>query len=138
MNSCANAALQASSTNLRLSSSGLCSISVPASPYATFWKTVPLNNVGSYHGVNQAIDILESADLTCWTSRTLVRSHCTLRSRISWPSRVMLPEVGVYHRSTSPTMVLLPEPLVPTSAVVLLAGMDRVKSERTGTVGRDG
>lgn len=35
-------------------------------------------------------------------------------------------------------MVLFPEPLAPTRAVVLLAGIDRVKSFRTGMPGREG
>lgn len=68
----------------------------------------------------------------------LDRNHWILRSSIEIPSRVMRPPVRVYHRSTKPTIVLFPEPLAPTSAVFLFAGIDREKSFRTVMSGRVG
>lgn len=50
---------------------------------------------------------------------------------------VMQPEVGSYQRSNRPIMVLLPQPLAPTRAVVFPAGMDRLKSRSTSVAGRE-
>ncbi len=48
------------------------------------------------------------------------------------------PDEGAYHLSSRPTTVLFPLPLAPTNAVVLPAGMEMLKSRRTGAPGREG
>ena len=48
------------------------------------------------------------------------------------------PEEGTYHLSSRPTTVLLPLPLAPTNAVVLPAGIERLKSRSTEAPGREG
>jgi len=54
------------------------------------------------------------------------------------PLSMILPDEGMYHLSSSPTIVLFPLPLAPTKAVVLPAGIERLKSRRTDTPRRDG
>ena len=68
----------------------------------------------------------------------LVRSHWRFKSSRRCPSSVMVPAEMAYQRSSMPKMVLLPEPLAPTSAVVLSDGMSRSRPCSTGTPGRDG
>lgn len=75
---------------------------------------------------------------TCWTSLMLLLSHSVLHSAMSSPSRVILPEEGLYHLSSRATSVLLPHPLAPTIAVVLPAGIESFKSDKTGNVEREG
>lgn len=75
---------------------------------------------------------------TCCTMRILDRSHRMFNSLISMPSRSIFPLDGSYHLSSKPVTVLLPEPLLPMSAVVLLAGIKRSRFLRTGTCGREG
>lgn len=133
----AYADLHASRTSTRFSLSATSSIEDPASPNTTFSKIVPLNSVGSLPG-QPIFWTVRRRKPTCCTRRMFVRSHWMLRSLVSCPSRVIRPPVGEYHLSSSPTMVLFPEPLAPTSAVVLFAGMDKSRPWRTSTVGLEG
>ena len=68
----------------------------------------------------------------------LLLSHWVLYVDISMSSSMIAPDEGTYHRLRSPTIVLFPLPLAPTSAVVLPAGTEIVKSRSTGALGRDG
>jgi hypothetical protein len=47
------------------------------------------------------------------------------------PSNVIVPDDWSYQRSKSATMVLFPEPLAPTRAVVFPAGIERESLLRT-------
>lgn len=55
-----------------------------------------------------------------------------------WPSSVMEPAVWSYHRSRRATHVDFPDPLAPTRAVVLPAGMESESPLRTWLSGREG
>lgn len=74
---------------------------------------------------------------SCWTSCICVRSQLTFRFLVSIPSSNILPVAESYQRSRSPTIVLFPEPLAPTSAVVFPSGALKVKPFRTYASGRD-
>lgn len=76
--------------------------------------------------------------LTCSTSRMLFLSHLMLRFRISTPSKVIEPLSTEYHLSMRPKMVLFPDPLAPTRAVVFFAGMFRLRPVKTAAFRRVG
>lgn len=68
----------------------------------------------------------------------LFLSHLMLSSRKSTPSSVIDPLSTLYHLSMRPTMVLFPDPLAPTKAVVFFGGMLRSSPAKTGTFCRVG
>lgn len=51
--------------------------------------------------------------LTCWTNRTFLRSQFRFSFSMGRPSSLMLPDLGLYHRSINPIIVLFPEPDCP-------------------------
>mmetsp|Transcript_26370 Transcript_26370/g.84820 ORF Transcript_26370/g.84820 Transcript_26370/m.84820 type:complete len:473 (+) Transcript_26370:3-1421(+) len=75
---------------------------------------------------------------SCATSATCFRHHEPSMLARGTPSRVMLPRVGSYHRSSSPMTVDLPEPEGPQSATTLPGSMRRLTPSRTSASGRAG
>ena len=67
---------------------------------------------------------LENSVVSSKATATMVRSSSTLKSRRSTPSIVIAPAVTSYSRGTSWSSVLLPLPVMPTSAMVS-PGADR-------------
>jgi hypothetical protein len=92
MNSCALAACAAASTSCRVA---------PGLPYAMLSATL----MGKRNG-------------SCSTSETCPRRLFSVTSRTSMPSISTRPCQGSKKRGTSPTSVLLPAPVAPTSASV--------------------
>jgi hypothetical protein len=153
MNSSANASLQASSTKALFVISSSCSHCVPTRPYPTLLNIVSLKRNGSCCTKPIcALRNLRSISCKLWPPRLIeplrgIRSlgspqssgSCTLSDKL-----VLIRLTGMvtfclasrsYHRSNSPTMVLLPEPDAPTIAVSLPAGKRTLRSSRIQTWG---
>ena len=69
---------------------------------------------------------------SCCTQAKCARRACSGSARMSTPFTVTLPLLGSYRRSSRLTTLDLPQPLAPTSATKVPAGMSRSRPLRAG------
>jgi hypothetical protein len=74
--------------------------------------------------------VVSNRKLSWKTTPSWSRSDPVVPDLRSAPSKVTLPESGSYERETSPSTVLLPEPLPPTTATFVRAGIVKLTPSR--------